>query len=103
MSDLLDLAITAHGGIGQWNQLRTITARLTQGGALWGLKGKAGVLDDVVVTAGLHERTASPSRSHWSSPSTSAKSSSVDNALVRDDDYVKVGRKQLYTQPGSGK
>jgi hypothetical protein len=30
-----------------------------QGGALWALKGQAGVLDDVVVTASLHEERVS--------------------------------------------
>jgi hypothetical protein len=36
-----------------------VSARLIQGGALWGLKGQAGVLDDVVVTASLHEERVS--------------------------------------------
>jgi hypothetical protein len=59
MSDLLEAAIEAHGGLERWNQLETVSARLRQGGALWALKGQAGVLDDVVVTASLHEERAS--------------------------------------------
>jgi hypothetical protein len=59
MSDLLDIVIEAHGGLKRWNQLDTVSARLIQGGALWALKGQAGVLDDVVVTASLHEERAS--------------------------------------------
>jgi hypothetical protein len=59
MADLLDTAIEAHGGLERWNQLDKVSARLTQGGALWGLKGQAGVLDDVVVTASLHEERVS--------------------------------------------
>ena len=50
MIDLLKTAIEAHGGLERWNQLNSVSARLTQGGALWALKGQAGVLDDVVVT-----------------------------------------------------
>ena len=59
MNDLLDTAIEAHGGLERWNQLDSVSARLIQGGALWALKGQAGVLDDVVVTASLHEERAS--------------------------------------------
>jgi hypothetical protein len=57
--DLLDTVIEAHGGLERWNQLDTVSARLIQGGALWALKGQAGVLDDVVVTASLNEERAS--------------------------------------------
>ena len=57
--DLLETVIEAHGG---WNAGTSSTASpraSIQGGALWGLKGHAGVLDDVVVTASLHEERAS--------------------------------------------
>ena len=59
MNDLLETAIEAHGGLARWKELHSVTARLTQGGALWALKGQAGVLDDVVVTASLHQERAS--------------------------------------------
>ena len=59
MSDLLDTVIEAHGGLERWNQLSSVSARLIQDGVLWPLKGQAGVLDDVVVTASLHEERAS--------------------------------------------
>jgi hypothetical protein len=59
MSDLLEGAIEAHGGLERWNQLDHVSARLAQGGVLWALTGQAGVLDDVVVTASLHEERAS--------------------------------------------
>jgi hypothetical protein len=55
MSDLLDVVIEAHGGLERWNELDAISARLVQGGALWGLKGQEGVLADVFVRASLHE------------------------------------------------
>ena len=59
MNDLLGTVIEAHGGLERWNQLNNVSARLLQDGALWALKGQAGVLDDVVVTASLHEERAS--------------------------------------------
>jgi hypothetical protein len=59
MADLLETVIEAHGGLERWNQLDSVSARLIQGGALWALKGQAGVLDDVVVRASLHEERVS--------------------------------------------
>jgi len=59
MNDLLKVAIEAHGGLERWNQLNTVSARLIQGGVLWPLKGQVGVLDDVVITASLHEEKVS--------------------------------------------
>jgi hypothetical protein len=59
MNDLLETVVEAHGGLERWNQLDNVSARLIQGGALWALKGQDGVLDDVVVTASLHEEQAS--------------------------------------------
>lgn len=59
MNELVKLAIEAHGGLERWNQYSSISAHLIQGGALWGLKGKAGVLDDVTVTVSLRKQWAS--------------------------------------------
>jgi hypothetical protein len=59
MSDLLETVLEAHGGLERWNQLDQVSARLIQGGVLWAVKGQAGVLDDVVVTASLHEERVS--------------------------------------------
>ncbi|MCU1427046.1 MAG: hypothetical protein JWL83_1046 [Actinomycetia bacterium] len=59
MSDLLETVLEAHGGLERWNQLDTVSARLIRGGVLWAVKGHAGVLDDVVVTARLHEERVS--------------------------------------------
>src|SRR3979490_2431085 len=59
MKDLFNTVIEAHGGLERWNQLTSVSAHLVQGGALWGIKGQAGVLDDVVVTASLHEERVS--------------------------------------------
>lgn len=57
--DLLDVMVTAHGGLGRWNELDSVTAHLAQGGATWGLKGQEGVLDDVHVKASLHQEQVS--------------------------------------------
>ena len=59
ITGLLENVIEAHGGLERWNQLNNVSARLIQGGALWALKGQPGVLDDVVVTASLHQERAS--------------------------------------------
>jgi hypothetical protein len=59
MSDLLETAVNAHGGIERWNQLASVSAHLTQGGAFWGAHGQDGLLSDVVVTANLHEERVS--------------------------------------------
>lgn len=59
MTDLLDFVIEAHGGLERWNELDAVSARLVQGGALWGIKGHAGVLDDVFVRASLHQERVS--------------------------------------------
>jgi hypothetical protein len=59
MSDLLETVLEAHGGLARWTELETVTAHLAQGGAVWSLKGQQGVLDDVFVTAGLHEERVS--------------------------------------------
>jgi hypothetical protein len=59
MNDLLETVLEAHGGLERWNQLDAVSARLIQGGALWGLKGHQGLLDDVFVRASLHEERES--------------------------------------------
>ncbi len=59
MSDLAALAMDAHGGLDRWRTLRTISARLFQGGVLWPLKGQDGVLSDVDVTVDLRREWAS--------------------------------------------
>jgi hypothetical protein len=59
MNGLAQLAIDAHGGLERWEQYRTLSADLVNGGALWPLKGQAGVLDDSTVTVGLADQWAS--------------------------------------------
>jgi hypothetical protein len=55
MTDLLETVIEAHGGLDRWRELDAISARLVHGGALWKVKGKQGLLDDVFIRASLHQ------------------------------------------------
>lgn len=59
MTELTDLAITAHGGLDRWNTYRSVTAHLVNGGALWSLKQQGGVMDDLYVRVDLHHEFTS--------------------------------------------
>jgi hypothetical protein len=61
MTELLDLAITAHGGLDRFHQFSSVTAKLHQGGVLWQLKGKPTVLEDCNVKVDLNREHVS----HW--------------------------------------
>jgi hypothetical protein len=56
MSDLLDLAIAAHGGWDHWQRLSKLTASASVGGGLWALKGKEGILDNVLLEVDCHRQ-----------------------------------------------
>jgi hypothetical protein len=51
MGELLDLAVTAHGGLHRWNDINTIKAAASITGAIWLVKGKPDYLKNVVLTA----------------------------------------------------
>lgn len=55
MQNLLNHAIDAHGGMARWNTFSTLSAHLSQGGVIWPLKGKAGMLDEVDIQIKLHQ------------------------------------------------
>jgi hypothetical protein len=59
MSPLVASIIEAHGGLERWRSFTSLSAHLIQGGALWGLKGAAGLLDDTCVTIDLTRQEAS--------------------------------------------
>ena len=59
MTDPLDYVVRAHGGLKRWNELETVSAHLSQGGVTWEMVSQKGVLDDVYVTASLHEERVS--------------------------------------------
>jgi len=56
MGSLLDELIETHGGLARWEALDSLHAHLRQGGVFWGVASHAGELDDVFVTAKLHEQ-----------------------------------------------
>jgi hypothetical protein len=58
MSDLLDLAIAAHGGLERWNMFCTVTLELSVGGALWGMKGQTGLFAKATYEADIHKQRA---------------------------------------------
>ena len=51
MSELLNLAIKAHGGLDRWNKVKAIKLAASTTGAIWYVKGKRDVLKNVVLTA----------------------------------------------------
>ncbi|WP_175831370.1 hypothetical protein [Burkholderia cepacia] len=59
MNAIAQSLIDAHGGLEQWHKFRQVRARLVQGGALWGVKGYAGVLDDTTVTVATDRQWSS--------------------------------------------
>src|ERR1700722_17019012 len=46
MSDLLEMAVEAHGGIKRWNEFNTLRAELSIGGAIWEVKQQPGLLSN---------------------------------------------------------
>jgi len=57
MSDLLDLAVKAHGGLDRWNKVKAVKVAASITGAIWYVKGKGDFLKNVILTAETsHER-----------------------------------------------
>ncbi len=54
MSDLLDMAVHAHGGLQRWNEFTTLKAELSVDGAIWHLKQQAGLLTDKIFEIDTH-------------------------------------------------
>src|SRR5271156_5530625 len=50
MSDLLDLAVNAHGGLDRWNKVNAIRVAASITGAIWYVKGKPDFLKNVILT-----------------------------------------------------
>jgi hypothetical protein len=61
-SDLLDTVITAHGDLDRWRSLDQLTAKVSAGGVLWGLKGQPRILKDytLTLTPNLQSATMAP-------------------------------------------
>jgi hypothetical protein len=49
VSNLLDLAVRAHGGLDRWNKVKSITVAASITGAIWFLKGKGDALKNVIM------------------------------------------------------
>lgn len=58
MSQLLDVAVKAHGGLEAWSRLRSVWVDLSIGGALWDLKGQAGLFTVGTYEADLRRQRA---------------------------------------------
>ncbi|MER8376020.1 hypothetical protein [Mesorhizobium sp. M1406] len=70
MTNLVETAIEAHGGMERFSRFSFLTAKLHQGGVLWGLKGKATVLEDCHLKVDLKREWVS----HWPFSPTNNKS-----------------------------
>ena len=62
MSDLLELSVAAHGGLGRWHSHRTVSAELSVGGLLLDLKGQTGLFANAIYEADIHEQRATLGR-----------------------------------------
>jgi len=51
MSELLDLAVKAHGGLDRWNKVKAIKVAASIRGAIWYVKSKGDFLKNAVLTA----------------------------------------------------
>lgn len=56
MSDLLELAVAAHGGWDRWQKLKSLDAHLSIDGGIWHLKGWPGVFKDTHVSIEPHRQ-----------------------------------------------
>ncbi|CAE6808068.1 hypothetical protein [Paraburkholderia haematera] len=59
MSTLLEDAVLAHGGIGNWKKHRAASASLDIGGAIWQLKGQPNMFRDIELDASLEQQHVS--------------------------------------------
>ncbi len=54
-TELLDLAVKAHGGLDRWNKVKAIKVAASITGAIWFVKGKEDALKNVVLTANTRD------------------------------------------------
>jgi hypothetical protein len=50
MSNLLDLAVKAHGGLERWSKVKSVKVAASITGAIWFVKSKGDALKDVILT-----------------------------------------------------
>jgi hypothetical protein len=58
MSDLLEFALDAHGGMDRWVKVDTITTRLSIGGPFWSVRGFPDAFLDETLTIDVHRQHA---------------------------------------------
>jgi hypothetical protein len=66
LSDLLALAVSAHGGLERWNSFRTLEARMSVGGGIFAAKQNPGLQDNV--TYKVFTREERLTIDHFSAP-----------------------------------
>lgn len=54
MSDLLALAVEAHGGMQRWDEFKTLRTELSVAGAIWSIKQQPGLLADKIFEIETH-------------------------------------------------
>jgi hypothetical protein len=66
LSDLLALAVSAHGGLERWNSVRTLEARMSVGGGIFAAKQNPGLQNNVTYKVFTHEERLTID--HFSAP-----------------------------------
>jgi hypothetical protein len=54
MSDLLALAVEAHGGMQRWDEFKALRTELSVAGAIWSIKQQPGLLTDKIFEIETH-------------------------------------------------
>jgi hypothetical protein len=90
MNEFIEKILEAHGGLSTWRKFRQVRADLTQGGALWSLKGKDGVLSSTTVTVATDRQWAS----HAPFGTVAARSEFTGDAIALLDDQGRVIEKR---------
>jgi len=84
--ELLDLVLSAHGGMIKWNQFNTVKAHLSMGGITWGVKGHEGVMNDLYFTGNM--QTLKDSWAHIFEPGLRSTFNGRDVALINESGDV---------------
>ncbi len=61
MTELLDLAVEAHGGLARWNEVSSVKIDVSITGAIWYVKGQPDVLKDIVMVVDTHRERVTTS------------------------------------------
>lgn len=92
MSDLLELAIAAHGGWDRWQKIKTVNAHVSIGGGVWRLKGWPDVFKDAHVV--IDPRKQHTEYSPFVEPGRHTVFEPVRTAIVTDGGEVVEQREQ---------